>query len=518
MIKKIRIIHLDDDIFSSSLIQALLAEEGIECDINRIKTEGDFSVLLECGGFDLVLAELTIPALSGMTALAMTRERRPDLPFIFVSDSMGEEVVIKSLKSGATDYVLKSRLSRLVPAVLRALREAEEREKRRIVEEELWENEQLFRNAFENAVNGMCLTRPNFGFLMVNNSFCEMLGYSAGELAAMTFMDLTHPDDLEPSRRLAEELLSGGVPAGNLEKRFLHRNGWIIWALVSVFLQRDEEGSPRYFITQVQNITEQKNLENQLCHAQKLEAVGRLTGGMAHDFNNFLSVIMGHASLLEKKLPHDVTLAYHLRQILIASDSASRLTQSLLAFSRKQPIEFRILNLNDVVTKVERMISAVVRKDVEFMINLVDEVLTVMGDAGQLEQVLMNLVTNARDAMPHGGMLNISTCIAEIDREFVEFHGFGGPGKYALLSVADNGIGMDEETRKKIFEPFFTTKEAGEGTGLGLSMAYGTIKQHKGFITCFSGPGKGTTFKIYLPLKEADPDYQTDDEEVGRHI
>jgi PAS domain S-box-containing protein len=507
MIKQLKIIHLDDDFYSASLIQTLLAEEGLVCDIARVESEGDFRALLERGGFDLVLADLALPAISGMTALAMTRERYSDLPFIFVTDTMGEEIAIESLKSGATDCVMKSRLSRLAPAVQRALRETEEREKRRKAEEAQSKSEQLFRNAFENAVNGMCLTGPDGRFLTVNNSFCEMLGYSAKELATMTFTNLTHPDDLAPSQRLTEEMLTGVTPVWNLEIRYLHKDGRIIWALVSVFLQREKE-SPLYIVTQVQNITDLKNLENQLRHAQKMDAIGRLTGGIAHDFNNFLSVIMGHGSLLAKKLPDDGALANHLQQILIAVKRASQLTQSLLAFSRNQPIELRELNLNELITRVDRMISAAVRKDVKRMINHSREALTVMGDEGQLEQVLINLINNAMDAMPHGGVINIGTGIEEIDRKFVGIHGFGEPGCYAMLTVSDNGIGMDEVTRQKIFEPFFTTKEAGKGTGLGLSMAYGIVKQHRGFINCRSELGKGTTFEIYLPIAGVKPNIQ----------
>jgi two-component system, cell cycle sensor histidine kinase and response regulator CckA len=504
MTRKLRIIHLENDLFSASLTHALLADEGFECDISRVETDGVFGDLLDKGGFDLVLANLTLPAFSGMSALAMTRKRYPDLPFIIVTDTMGEEAAIESLQRGATDYVLKGRLSRLAPAVERALREAEERDKRRRAEQAQRASEQLFRNAFENAVNGMCLIELDGRFLAVNKSFCEMLGYSAEELAAMSFMELTHPEDMTPIRRLAEELLTGGKPAGNLEKRYLHKAGRIVRAVVSVFLQRDENGSPLYFVTQFQNVTEQKNLENQLRHAQKIESISRLTDGIAHDFNNMLTVIMGHGSLLANDLPDGGVLGHHLQQILSAAKRADQLTQSLLAFSRKEPIELRALDLNEVITGMEQLITAVVTEEVELRINLFGGVLTIMGDAGQLEQVLMNLITNSRDAMSQHGVLTISTGIAEIGREFVETEGFGEPGRYALLTVSDNGIGMDEETRQKIFEPFFTTREAGKGSGLGLSMAYGIVNQHKGFIGCHSEPGKGTTFRIYLSLANGD--------------
>ncbi len=253
----------------------------------------------------------------------------------------------------------------------------------------------------------------------------------------------------------------------------------------------------------VRNITERKRLESQLRQAQKMEAIGQLAGGVAHDFNNFLTAIIGYGNLLQMKIREDDPLMMYARQILAASEKAANLTQSLLAFSKKQISNPEPTNINGLIIGLEKLLSRVIGEDIELRVILTGD-LTVMADGIQIEQVLMNLCTNARDAMPHGGTLIIETELIELDREFITAHGYGEPGVYVLISVTDTGTGMDESTRERIFEPFFTTKEIGKGTGLGLSIVYGIVKQHNGFINCYSEPGKGTTFKIYLPAIKAE--------------
>ncbi len=248
------------------------------------------------------------------------------------------------------------------------------------------------------------------------------------------------------------------------------------------------------------DITESKRLEEQLLQAQKIEAVGQLAGGVAHDFNNILSAIVGYAHLTLMKMPKDEPLRKHVEQILQASDKAAALTQSLLAFSRKQIMNPKPIDLNDIIKKLEKLLQRLIREDIHIATTYIPEVLTVFADSGQIEQVLMNLVTNARDAMPRGGRIVIKTETMQMDSHFIDLHGYGKAGKYAFLSVSDNGEGMDAKTRERIFEPFFTTKEQGKGTGLGLAMVYGIIKQHEGYIDVHSEPGAGTTFEIYLPL------------------
>jgi len=249
-----------------------------------------------------------------------------------------------------------------------------------------------------------------------------------------------------------------------------------------------------------EDITVHKNLESQLRHSQKLEAVGHLAGGIAHDFNNILTVIGGYGSLLEMRMSQGDPNREMVEQILASTERAANLTRGLLAFSRKQEMLPRHVNMNEIIHDVGKFLRRVIGEDITLTTTLRNDPITVFADKGQIEQVLVNLATNARDVMEKGGTLAIESLIIEIDDMFVKSHGYGAPGNYALIIVSDDGKGMDEVTMNKIFEPFFTTKEIGKGTGLGLSIAYGIVKQHGGYINVYSEPGKGTVFKIYLPL------------------
>ncbi|MDA8098016.1 MAG: ATP-binding protein, partial [Nitrospiraceae bacterium] len=247
---------------------------------------------------------------------------------------------------------------------------------------------------------------------------------------------------------------------------------------------------------------EQRKLQDQLIHAQKMEAVGHLAGGIAHDFNNILTAIIGYTNLLRRKLAGDDPSRTFTDHILAASERAARLVKSLLAFSRKQVIEPMPVDLGEIVKGVEKIARTLIGEDIEFAVNLHASA-TVMADTGQMEQVLLNLCTNARDAMPKGGHLAIETDRVTVDDESRRQHLLDRPGTYGIIAVSDTGNGMDEGVRKQIFEPFFTTKEVGKGTGLGLSIAYGIVRQHNGTIQVYSEPGRGTTFKIYLPSIDA---------------
>jgi two-component system NtrC family sensor kinase len=251
-----------------------------------------------------------------------------------------------------------------------------------------------------------------------------------------------------------------------------------------------------------QRLEEQKRLEEQLRQAQKMEAVGRFSAGIAHDFNNILTVIFGYSHIMQGKLAGDPALSGMLDTILEAADRAKSLAASLLTFSRKQPLRLARLDLNLALTGVDTFLRRVIGDDVTLAVDPAGEKLPVLADKGHLEQVLMNLAVNARDAMPTGGKLAISACRLVVDERFILEQGYGVPGRYALLSVADSGVGMDQTTCERIFEPFFTTKETGRGTGLGLSIVYGIVQQHHGIIHVASQPGEGTTFHILLPLVE----------------
>ena len=253
----------------------------------------------------------------------------------------------------------------------------------------------------------------------------------------------------------------------------------------------------------LRDVSEQRKLERQLLQAQKMEAIGQLAGGVAHDFNNILSVILGYCHLMSSGLSGDAKQAERLGQIVAAAERAAQLTRALLAFSRKQAMSPKALNLNDVVLKVQKLLLRIIGEDVRLRTVTNDATLPVFADGGQLEQVLINLATNARDAMPKGGLLTIETGLQILDERFSALHGWGVPGRYAVLSVADTGCGMDEETRKRVFEPFFTTKETGRGTGLGMSIVYGIVKQHQGFLNVYSEPGSGTVVRAYPPVHES---------------
>jgi PAS domain S-box-containing protein len=265
----------------------------------------------------------------------------------------------------------------------------------------------------------------------------------------------------------------------------------------------DAHGNLAGAIEAIRDITERKMLEDQLRQVQRLESLGQIAGGVAHDYNNALSAIIGFCSLAQMHTPKDGRAMNYLENILAVSERATNITKSLLAFSRKQVFDIKSIELNHTVSIMSKLLLNFIGEDVELRLDLLDRDLIIMGDPGHLDQVLMNLATNARDAMPKGGNLIISTGLAEMDMEFIRAHGYGKCGKYALLSVEDNGEGIDASIREHIFEPFFTTKEVGKGTGLGLSISYGIVKQHNGFIDVSSEPGKGTTFMVYLPLIEA---------------
>jgi signal transduction histidine kinase len=284
------------------------------------------------------------------------------------------------------------------------------------------------------------------------------------------------------------------------ELKVRRKDGEILTMLVDATLTRDEDGSPLLYRGMMRDITHQKRIEQQLLHSQKMEAIGQLAGGVAHDFNNILTGIMGYGELIRERMNKDDPLYHFIDQIVTSSKRAANLIQSLIAFSRKQQINPELVDLDTLVKGVEELLKRLIGEDIELKTELTDENLPVMADSGQIEQALMHLATNARDSMPDGGVLTIKTELRELDREFKRIHGFGEPGAYAVLLITDTGMGIDEKTRKRIFEPFFSTKDVGKGLGLGLSIVYGIVKQHNGYIDVQSQLGKGTTFMIYLPV------------------
>jgi PAS domain S-box-containing protein len=333
----------------------------------------------------------------------------------------------------------------------------------------------------------------------VNPKFTQTSGYLASEVIGQNpRMMKAGKTPTEVYRSLWGTISSGRVWTGELYNR--QKSGETYWEHATISPIRNSAGVISHYMAFMESMTERKRLEEQLRQAQKMEAIGQLAGGVAHDFNNILTVIMGFGQLMQYSLAAEDPKRAHIDQILDAADRATHLTKSLLAFSRKQVMLLQQVELNDLTRRHTKFLVRIIGEDVTLKTVFTKEPLTVLADSGQIEQVLMNLATNARDAMPGGGELCITTETTELDEDFYQLHGYGAPGRYALIRVSDTGAGMDTETRDKIFEPFFTTKEPGRGTGLGLSIVYGIVKQHGGYITIDSQRGLGTIFGIYLPL------------------
>jgi len=378
----LHILHLEDDPNDAALVQSTLKTEGITCAITRVENRDDFVAALEHGGIDLVLSDFTLPAFDGSSAAEIVGAKWPAIPLILVSGTLGEEQAIDSLKSGATDYVLKERLARLAPAVRRAMQEVEERAERR-------------------------------------------------------------------------------------------------------------------------------RLEAQFIEAQKMEVVGHLASGVAHDFNNILAVIVGYSDLMMQALGPDDPLRKHVGEIRHASERAAGLTRQLLIFSRKQTVQPVVLDLNDVMIDLNKMLRRLIDENIELTMVPGKQTGRVKADSGYVGQVLMNLVVNARDAMPNGGKLTIATNNVTLDENYARTHTGAIPGDYVMLSVSDTGTGMTEEVKARLFEAFFTTKPKGKGTGLGLATCQTIVQQSGGHIAVYSEVGKGTAFKIYFPRVEQPMDMST---------
>ncbi|HEX9704730.1 MAG TPA: PAS domain S-box protein [Gemmatimonadales bacterium] len=370
---------------------------------------------------------------------------------------------------------------------------------RQQAEDALRQSETHYRTILENIADGVFITDHEGRFLDVNPRACELTGYTREELLNRKSADTYPPNDrADAATRLAE--IAAGRPAF-FERPLLRRDGSI--GVVEINARALADGR---FLATMRDVTERRQLETQLRQAQKMEAVGRLAGGVAHDFNNILTAIFGYADLLAEEFPDASPARQAIEEIRKAAQRASGLTRQLLAFSRQQVLEPVVLNINELVQDFDKMLRRVVGEDIELRLALSPAIGNVRADTGQLQQVIMNLAVNARDAMPTGGKLLIETVNTDLTEAYAAKHQPVVPGPYVMLAVSDTGTGMDPETKAKVFEPFFTTKEKGKGTGLGLSTVYGIVKQSGGYVWVYSEIGRGSTFKIYLPRVDAPAD------------
>jgi PAS domain S-box-containing protein len=618
----LRILILEDVPMDAELVEYELERARVRFEARRVDTRESFLDELEAFRPDVILSDFTLPRFDGMSALSLARERAPAVPFLIVTGSVNEETAVGCMKAGATDYLLKSNLARIGPAIegalatvrartakakaedalrrseanLRAIfnnslqafvlidldgtikalnstaaewsarllgrmlkegsriaefvpeaesafhaalagetRNVERRFRdtdgsdrwfesthapvvdeqgtiigvclnardistRKQAERALRESEARYRDLFDNASDLVCATDPDGAFLYVNRAWHDSIGLPDAELGRHRFPDLVHPDSRDRYGEVVERVLAGETLT-HVELVLVTAAGASI--TVEGNLSCTLEGGRAVMVRGIyRDITERKRVEDQLRQAERMQAAGRLAGGMAHEVNNMMTGVLGFSEFLIRSLAEDDPRRAEVQEIIRAGARASDVTRQLLAFTRQQLLQPEPLDLNAVVRGVEKMLRRSLGEDNVLELRLTEEIGQIRADRGQLEQVLVNLILNARDAMHDRGRVTIGTARARLDEVYAQAHaGVGIPsGDYVGLAVTDTGVGMDPEVQARIFEPFFTTKPVGQGTGLGLSTVYGIVKQSDGFIWCYSEPGQGTTFRIYLPL------------------
>jgi len=446
--------------------------------------------------YDLLLCEYKAEDGAALRLLHELRRNHPGAPVIFLSDHMDETAVEMPLKQGGEDFAAISIADKpAIPGTIRSAIDVYRKERQHQRAEntlrKLW-------RAVEQSADLVMITDREGMIEYVNPAFEAVSGYSSGELIGKTPRVLkSGQQNSELYKELWQTILSGNVFRCTVVNR--KKNGDVFVAEKTITPLRDGEGRITHFISNDRDITDRRRLENQLQQAQKMDAIGRLAGGVAHDFNNLLMVISSYAELMLDSLAPQHPLRRNVDEIQKASRRAADLTRQLLAFGRKQMQSLQLLDLNLIIDDINKMLPRLIGEDIELVFVPGEKLAKVKADPVQIEQIVMNLVANARDAMPKGGRLVIETASLRLDDAYVQKHSIVPPGQYVLLTVSDSGLGIAPEHLSHIFEPFYTTKEEGKGTGLGLATVYGIVKQNSGFIWVYTEPGMGTTFKIYLP-------------------
>jgi two-component system cell cycle sensor histidine kinase/response regulator CckA len=496
MSSPLRVLIVEDSLLDAELLVRALERGDYAVTHQRVETAHAMQAALNASPWDVVLSDYELPSFSGPAALAVLQQSGLDLPFIMISGTIGEEIAVGALKAGAHDFLVKGRLARLVPAIERELREVDERRERLRAEQALRRSEAQYRSLVEGAVFGIYQVGPDGGIVTANSALVAMLGFgSANELIATGLSNVFADPQVmaDVLRRSSEEARIAGE-----EVMWRRKEGEEIRVRLSGRRIDEQDPGGVLFEVIVEDITERHRLYEQLQQARKMEAIGQLAGGVAHDFNNMLTAILGYSELLTEQVGADKPIGRDLLEIKAAAERAAALTRQLLAFGRKQVLTLSTVNLTEVVRTVEPMLRRLLGERLTITTDLASDLVSVTADAAQLEHVLVNLAVNARDAMPGGGVVSFTTANVDLDEGYVATHPGATLGPCAMVRVGDTGVGMSAVVQKQIFEPFFTTKERGRGTGLGLAAVYGTVKQFGGYIEVDSEVGRGTTFTIYL--------------------
>jgi len=498
---KLRILHIEDDPKDFELIRQKVKSEGIDCEALRVDTRKQVLDAVEQAKYDIILCDYTIPSYDGLSALREIRQRNVDIPFIFVSGTIGEVRAIEAMRLGATDYVLKTDLARLVPSIRRALREVEERLKRESAERALRIQSSYFQQLFENSPVGILMLNDHGGVVSANKSFQVLFQYSQVELKGREIQEFIMPaDKSEDSTRFFGEVMADKVTYRELQCK--RKNGAQVDVQAIGFpIVIDGRIVGMYGI--FGDLTERKRLESKLLRSQRLESVGTLAHGIAHNLNNVLGTILMGTKILEERNSDPNN-----QRILTALESSTRrgtdIVKEVLAFARGVEVERMLLQPGNIIHEIESIVHETFPPSIRFVSNVSEDLRSINANPTQLHQVLLNLCLNARDAMPDGGTLSITAENVFLEEVDPWMAAGAQAGYYVLVTIADTGTGIVPEILDKIFDPFFTTKGVGKGTGLGLSSALGIVKGHGGFIDVYSDVGKGTQFKIYLPASNVE--------------
>jgi PAS domain S-box-containing protein len=498
---------VEDSALDAELAQREIRASLPNCMIQCVERFEEYQTILIELEPDLIITDYMLPAFTGLDVIHYAKQRHTAASIIVLTGSIDENTAVACMKAGADDYVLKNNLRKLGAALVRALGEKRLRQERQLAQEALRESQERLGLALTAAQMGVWEWNLQTDMVVWSAECYKIVGrqHFAGTLA--DFVQILHPEDKERVIGTARHAIDIGATF-QAEFRILDDDGAIRWVCNNGRTKYSAIGEPLRLVGTVQDITarktiaaRQKKLEEQLMQAQKLESIGRLAGGVAHDFNNLLTVMTGYTSIIQSRLATEDPLQKTLTHISRAHERAAALTHQLLAFSRKQILAPTAINLSKLTHNLQQMLERLIGEDIRLQTSLQADLHLVVADVGQLEQVITNLVINARDAMPTGGQLTIETRNIEVDEPYLQHHPqmeiANGPA--VLLKVCDTGHGMSDEIQAHIFEPFFTTKEAGKGTGLGLATVYGIIKQSGGEIFVQSTLAQGTCFQIILP-------------------
>jgi PAS domain S-box-containing protein len=493
-----RILILEDNPYDVALMEKEIEMAGIAFNSKMVSSEKTFLDALDEFKPDIILGDFNLPSYDGISALEKVQEKHPNIPFIFVSGTVGDEFAVELMKKGAIDYVIKSNLPKLGPAVKRALQEVRVRKAKKQTEQALKQSGKTYRAIFENTGTATVIIEEDMTLSLVNSQFETLSGYSKEEIEnKKKWFEFVDKKDIKRMKKHHRERRKRDREApARYEFDFIDRIGNTKNILLYISMIPGTKKS----VASLLDITRRKELEKKFLHSQKMEAIGKLAGGIAHKFNNLLMAMGGYSELLLNEINKNEPGYENAKKIKEVVSQSSSLTKQLLAFSRKQNLDLKPVNINSIIEDTQNLLKSFIGENIQLNIKLNPDLEKIKADADQLQQVILNLAVNARDAMPNGGIFSIQTKCVELSEEDYNSSHYVKPGKFICVTVSDTGIGIDKKLINKIFEPFFSTKQRGKGTGLGLSTVYGIVKQHNGWINVKSKPAQGTTFELYFPV------------------